>query len=380
MTGPAAWRERIDRWIFESHPASPESLAIYRIAYAAYLLLIGMPYATWVSAMPDAVWDPPDGPLRLLPGFPPAAFLHGAALLLSVSAVALLVGWRTRPASLATGLLLGLVIGFEYCFGTVHHNRHLMVIVPLALAGSGWGARYSVDAARGGGGGAGASGSWALSWLALWIGLFYLTGGAAKLAGGWLDPRTHATQYHVARVGGLSADALPGAVWELLDWGAVAFEAGFVLAIASLRTTRIACCVAILFHVATLQWMRIHFGEPVIAYAAFVAWDRLPHAPRLAARAGSALARLARRPGAAVAVAGAVYFAMHEAAGSPVSMSPPWPAWARWLYWVIPAGVAVAHLAGEALRCARRLRSRPSQASPISPKAASAPVDGSGTA
>ena len=378
MTSRGSLRGRIDGWIFESHPASPESLSLFRIVYALYLLAIGMPYATWVSAMPDAVWDPPRGPLRLLSGFPPPAFLHAATLLLSISAVALLVGYRTRLASLATGALLVLLIGFEFCFGTVHHNRHLLMIVPLALAGSGWGARHSVDAARGAR--APADGGWALCWLALWIGLFYLTGGAAKIEGGWLDPWTHATQYHVARAGGLAADALPGAAWELLDYGAVMFETGFLLAIARLRTTRIACCIAILFHLATLQWMRIHFGEPVIAYAAFVAWDRLPLARRLLAAVAAVTARLARpAPAVVVVVAGALYFVFHQTVGSPLSMSPPWSPTARWLYWVVPALVALVHLARQARRYARSLRSRPHQARAISPSAASTPVDGSGT-
>jgi hypothetical protein len=137
--------------------------------------------------------------------------------------------------------------------------------------------------------------------------------------------------------------------------------------------------MAILFHVATLRWMDIHFGEPVIAYAAFVAWDGLPAARRLGAWAASAAARIARAAPVVVAAGGALYFALHEAVGSPLLMSPPWPAAARWLYWVLPTAVAVLHLSREARRYARTLRSRPHQASAIRPSAASTPVDGSGT-
>jgi hypothetical protein len=376
VTSLAAVRERVDRWIFESHPATPESLSLFRIGYAVYVLAIAMPYATWVSGMPDAVWDPPSGPLQLASGFPPAAFLHAATLLLSVSLFALLLGYRTRVASLATGALLVLVIGFEFCFGKIDHNRHLMMVVPVALAGSRWGARYSVDAARGER--SPADGSWTLAWLALWIGLYFMTGGAAKIAGGWLRLDTHATQYYVARAGSLAPDALPGPVWELADWGAVAFETGFLLAIASLRTTRIACCLAILFHVAMLGWVRIQFAEMVVVYAAFVAWDQLPGARRIGEGFRSAAARLARTAPLVVAAAGAVYFAMHETAGSPISTSRGWSETARWLYWLVPALVALYHLAREARRYARAVRSRPHQASATTPSAASAPVDGSG--
>ena len=183
---------RIDRWIFESHRTSAESLALYRILYGLFLLVFAMPSAVWVTSLPDVVYDPPLGPMRLLDGYPPASYFHVLTFLLSVSAVALTLGFRTRASSLCAGILLIALIGFEFCLGKIDHNRHMLVAVPLVLAWSGWGARYSLESRR-----QDAVHFWPMTLLALVLGLFFLASAIPKLAGGWLRLNRHGVELYV---------------------------------------------------------------------------------------------------------------------------------------------------------------------------------------
>jgi uncharacterized membrane protein YphA (DoxX/SURF4 family) len=346
------WSGAIERWMEISHPLRTDSLALFRILFASYLLVFGLPWAVWTSELPPFLVDAPRGPYRLLDGFPPDAVLRFATLLLCVSSVSLLVGYRTRAAALLTGTLLLTLIGFEFSTGKVDHNRHLMMWLPLVLAPSPWGDRYSLDALRTPRPVPELAG-WTVSWWALVVGLFFFSGGVAKIKGGWLWPQIHGVQYYVSKTGTLAADALPGMLWELGDIATVLFEAGFVFAIVTLRGTRIFCALAIVFHVHVLLLMKIDFPETVIGYAAFVEWSRVG----LLQRAGDAFERalqpLAARPELVVLAGGALVFWFHASVGSPFSTSTRHPLESRLAYWALPLAFAVWHLTREAARALR---------------------------
>lgn len=284
---------RVDAWIFGAYRAAPADLALYRMGYAAYALLAVVPAALWVDGMPRAFFNPPPGAAALASGFPPGGFLLGLNVALAGLLGLLLVGWRTPAASVATGLVLLWSKTWEYADGKINHDI-LLVLIPLLLAGSGWGDALSADARRGGTPDPlRPRASWALALAAFVAGLAMFGAGALKLMTGWLDPATHSTFGHLVvndmgagRGTWLSGFALAWRAplaWEAADWAATLLEAGFLLALLRQRWMRVALALACLFHLAVWLLFDIVFSASVLAYGAFVAWSRvLPGAARAA--------------------------------------------------------------------------------------------------
>jgi len=147
----ASARSWFDQWIFDSYRATPEGLGLYRIAYASFALLFIAPghttYNTFtpLASLPDVFFHPPPGPMQLLPGFPAALFFETLHVLLVLSLTAILFGFFTQTASVATTVLFLIGYGFSYSLGKVNHNM-LFVLLPAGMALSNWGAAYSFDA------------------------------------------------------------------------------------------------------------------------------------------------------------------------------------------------------------------------------------------
>jgi hypothetical protein len=275
----------VDRWMFGAYRAAPADLALYRILYAGFVLLAVVPAALWVDGAPRAFFNPPPGPAALAAAFPPAGTLLALNLLLVLLLGLLLVGWRTAPVSVATGAVLLAIKCWEYADGKINHDI-LLVLIPLLLAGSGWGRALSVDARR-----AAAphplraEGSWPLALTAFVIGLSMFGAGALKLMTGWLDPATHSTYGHLiinnmgaGRSTWLSSHVLgwnAPLMWEAADWTAALLEAAFVLAMLRQRALHVALALICWFHLGVWLLFDIVFSANVMAYGAFVAWAPL---------------------------------------------------------------------------------------------------------
>ncbi|MEX2641448.1 MAG: HTTM domain-containing protein [Balneolales bacterium] len=281
--------KKFDHWIFCSFQVSAESLGLYRILFASLILLVVTPghsvYAqfTLLSGFPAGFFDPPPGPMMLFGGIPGETFFRGLILMLNISLVSLLLGYKTFWASLATGLLFLTGFGFSFSLGKVNHNL-LLLILPLIMMWSNWGASYSLDALRTPGKRPTAE-SWPLTLLILCIGFMMFTAGLPKILGGWLDPDSLATRGHLFRqffVNGRT-DLLSGWLvsvdeqwfWIMLDYVTVIFETGFLIAILHPVTARIFLALAVLFHAGTLVMMNISFTNNIIVYGAFVNWHGL---------------------------------------------------------------------------------------------------------
>lgn len=281
-------RSWFDRWIFDSFTVSARGLALYRMVFALYLLLIIAPghgsYAnfSYLDSMPDIFFYPPPGPMQLFSGFPSFPFFEALLVLLNLSLVAVLVGYRTRWATLATGILLLVGYGFNYSLSNLHHNI-LLLVLPLVMAFSNWGAALSFDAR---------SDraprqvySWPLVMVALLLGYGMFTAGLPKMIGGWLDPYTHAVhgrflrEYFVIERHDLLAplfiDVTNGVFWEMLDVATVLYEIGFLFAILHPFTTRLFSVISVGFHTIVTLILNIAFLPNLIVYAAFVPWHRL---------------------------------------------------------------------------------------------------------
>lgn len=271
--------EGVDRWIFLGWPVTPEGLAIVRILYAGLGLVIGTPRWAWAGRLPHALWNPEPGPLRLLPG-PPGPIVMVALQMVFVAAlVALLVGWRTPAMSVAVTVIGATGFGITYAMGNYDHS-FMGVLTPAVLAPSGWGARWSVDAAQGrrpdveG---------WPVRLLAWLLGLAMLTSAYPKIRSGWLDVHSHAvlgqlaSQYFVhgrhALLATQSIHLQVGGFWELFDDLTVLVEGGFVFAVLTVSGTRLWTAMAAVFHAAVLLMINIPFSANLLVYIAFVDWS-----------------------------------------------------------------------------------------------------------
>jgi hypothetical protein len=267
--------KRLDRWLFSEYAISAESLALFRILFAGFLVLY-LPDFRWVAELPDELYQPALGPMMLLSGFPSPEMVALAQWGLWISIASLGLGLFPRSSSIATGLLMCLLYGFTYATEKPHHHS-LTVLLPLILSQSNWGCRYALTPntpheKRN---------SWALATLALAVGFVFLTAALPKLLGGWLDPSTQGAYSHIVgrgvarqNVGPWLPWALnhPGFLWELADYGTVALELGVLAAAVRQWLFRIALCFATFLHLGIWGWMGVRFGDQVLVYGAFVNW------------------------------------------------------------------------------------------------------------
>jgi uncharacterized membrane protein YphA (DoxX/SURF4 family) len=373
---------RLDHWIFDTYRSTPRSLAVSRILIGVYLILWRFPDVRWMRSLPDAFYRPPPGPLRLTGGVPPSGALTALSVVLSVTTVALLVGYHTRLASCVTGLLLFTVDGLAYSFGHIHHSGTYLAAVLVIMAASNWGDAYSVDSVRSRDRAARTTAeAWPVALAALVLGFLMLTAVLPKLTSGWLDPstlavRSHVVHYHFVApddglLGALPLGSTSALVWKPLDYLTVLFELGFALAILSPRRLRLFCAAAVVFHFAIFLAFGIDFTGSVVAYSIFFPWSmavdrvRIPGPVRtLGSDLRAALSRLRVVIGLGVVLGGVALFLLRDRVGAPMRhLAPPVVSnpdqAATILLFAIALAVALAYI----LSRAAGLASRVSQAS-----------------
>jgi hypothetical protein len=291
----------VDRWLFEEYRTRAEDLGIFRVLFAAYVLIGYLPKGLWIRELPQAAFSPPLSAAALFRDYPAYSLLWGMNAVTLVFACTLLLGWRTTLSSWAVALGSLLICTFCYADGKIDHDI-LVSLVPLLLAGSGWGQTFSLDARRGVGEDPASAERqpWLCALLALCVGLGFLTAGLAKARGGWLSPHTLATQWYLFPnfyVTGRAASSaewamqqLPRGAWKAMDIVTVIWETTFVLSVPRRAFFRLYCAVGVFFHFGVWQLFQITFGTNVLAYAAFVPWaelwqaaPQLLRAPRLRA-------------------------------------------------------------------------------------------------
>jgi uncharacterized membrane protein YphA (DoxX/SURF4 family) len=277
---------KLDSWIFESYRTTLRDLAVFRILYALCVMLTCLPAAGWLERTPSAFFSPPPGLAALFSSLPPRAVLIGLNIPLALALQMLLLGFHTRAASAAVTVLLLVINSFGYSLGKIDHDI-LLVLTPLLLAFSGWGAAYSLDSLRRRADQTDAvRGSWCLAMLALVIGIAMFTAGWVKLTTGWLDPNTHSTYGHLlinyAVTGRHTwlADQILGIesfwFWKTADWIVTFMELMFLVAIFRPKWMRSMLAVACLFHFGVWLLYDIVFMPNVVAYGAFVSYTSLP--------------------------------------------------------------------------------------------------------
>lgn len=276
---------KFDQWIFESYSPSAPGLALYRIFASLLFLFFLLPdfgfYST-LASYPDDFFTPPPGPMMLFDSFPPAWFLQMIHLLLIFCWVCVLVGIKTKLASLMAGVFMLIIQGYIFSLGKVNHEI-LLSVTPIVMAFTNWGAAFSYDSFKGST--PKKTEGWPLVLLALFIGFMMFTAGLPKILGGWLDPSTQAAQGHLFNqyyvrgrqelLSGFAVQIDSALIWEILDWATILFEAGFLIAVLKAGWFRLFVCFAVIFHFSTMMMLNIAFLANFMAYAAFFKWESL---------------------------------------------------------------------------------------------------------
>ena len=303
---PARW-SAFDEWLVR-WPAGLRTgdLARVRILYASYMLLFNLPRWGWIDDLPGSWYSPPPGMMPLFPAPPPGWLLDVGTVTVAVLLSAVLVGYRTRFASVALSLVLLLGSGFAYSWGKINHDIFL-VLLPLFLAPAGWGNALSLDARAGR---TGPARRWPITLFAVAVSLAILSAAVPKLLSGWLSFSNEAVRGFLIRniaVHGRDellaeqAAALElGLLWPLTDIIAVTLEAALIVLLFRRGWFRTGLAALGVFHVAVLLTMNIAFTPNLISYSVFFVWpwvgtrDTRGRVPSWAVLAGAlALALLA---------------------------------------------------------------------------------------
>ncbi len=277
----------LDRWIHGMFPVSAEALGIYRIAFALFYLIYGVPSYAWIANNPPGYFNPTwMSPGRfLLDGFPPQWVLLAISIALAVAMIGLLVGYRTRLMSFAVFALMMAGYTAQYCFGRTD-GTSLMIFTPALMSFSNWGAAYSIDARRRARAGKPrqATHNWPLTMMAMFISFGYLTAGYPKLMS-WVDfdlttqgvRRWTLNGYYLLErrdlLAGFMATLKNTWVWEIMDVTAVMFELGAAIAIVHRSTFRAAVFVAVVFHWINMLMLNIPFAIFLPCYLLFIPWE-----------------------------------------------------------------------------------------------------------
>lgn len=286
---------RLERWVQESYHVSPQGLALYRMLFAAHLVVLTLVEyvraASWLPHMPKALYYPPLGPMIFAPGLPTVSVMWGLIITLACASLALFVGYRTTLASVVVGVCMMSLDASLYSLGKIDHGRVLISVLPWIMSLSGWADAWSVDSRRPLAKRVSTvDRSWPVALLALFVGFGLMSAGLPKLLGGWLSWETQASyaktyinclQLGRDRLLAVFAIGHPHRVlWEFLDWATVFFEIGFLVAVPWRRLFHIFLILAVYFHWGVLLTMNIPFPDQMIVYAAFLPWTTIAQRPR----------------------------------------------------------------------------------------------------
>lgn len=281
------FKKKFNQWIFKSYIVTPEGLALYRIFVSLFILFFlipgkGIDHFKYLSSLNSDFFNPPPGPMMFLDHFPPFWIFLMIYVLIILFLVCMLLGYKTKVASITTGLILLALQGLIFSVGKINHEI-LVPLVPIIMAFSNWGSRFSLDATLSKS--KSSINSWPLVLLSLFIAFMMMTAGFPKILGGWLDPTTHAVQGHilkqyfvhnrVAYLSGYSLSFSNPILWELADWATIFFEMGFIFAVWKPKSFQAFVMLAVGFHFSVQLLMNIAFLPNFLGYAAFLNWGRI---------------------------------------------------------------------------------------------------------
>ncbi len=258
-----------------------------RIILSLFLLFFlipgeGLDHFLFLSNLPSDFYAAPPGPMMLMDQFPSLTSLIILYSTCVISVILMLIGYRTKTFSITAGITILLLQGVIFSIGKINHEI-LIATVPIIMAFSNWGAAFSVDSRRDDN--SIKVESWPLTFIAVLIGFMMFTAGFPKILGGWLDFSTQATEGHLLNqyyvrgrqdlLAGVAVNFQSTFFWELLDWGTVIFEIGFLIALFKRQWFKFFLAMAVLFHFSTMMTLNIAFLPNFLAYSIFLNWDKI---------------------------------------------------------------------------------------------------------
>lgn len=282
----------LDYWIFREYSLSKEELAIFRIIFTLYVLLLAMPSYTWITFYPDFLYNPPVFSLAVLfKTFPPALFFYLINTAIYSSVVFVLFGYYTKQASIILTLTQIIASHFAFSFGKIDHSI-LYIITPAIMGLAGWGNAFSIDAQ--------CRKSCLvpvkphyISLLVLIIGFGYFSSGYFKLMNSWIDwdINTHAartwgimTYYREERRAllGYSFTSINNHLfWEFLDYITVLLELSLLIVIINQKVFQIVLLILTFFHIVIYLTIGIPFFIHIVIFGIFFPWRETFHLSNL---------------------------------------------------------------------------------------------------
>lgn len=254
------------------------SLIVLRLVIGPFMLLLSAPHFGWVGRAPEGLFEPPFLSIAVLFDDFPAAWIFDVwDIVLVLLVVCICVGLKARWACLllvAGNLLLA---SFAYSFGKIDHDI-IYKLFPACLAFTNWGTEVAFlpdkkVKSR--------TQSAALGIFAVLIAFGMLTAGVEK-AYVWVDFDPSSSGFFSWFNSGyfnlgrqyLAAPlilSLPPQLFELADYGAVAFEtSGFLFLLLGRQWWRLWLIVACLFHLLNTLLLNIGFIEHSLVYGVFL--------------------------------------------------------------------------------------------------------------
>lgn len=261
-----------------STEVSQESLWLLRPIVGVYLLVISLPYFSWIGEVPNVFFYPPLLSLpNLLNGFPPAWFFFLIDILIGISITLIILGVKAKWATRALVLLLFTGFNFQFSMGKIDHTIFLLIFLS-GMSFAGWGSGFAlipdkpvpkINVQR----------CMALLAVLLCFGMF--TAGSIK-AVNWIDfdpSRNGFLRWYYSSIYVKHSDlffsgslnALPYAWLDAFDWGGVLFElSAFVLLLVGRKFWKLWLLAACTFHLFNLLILNISFSSNFIFYLAFL--------------------------------------------------------------------------------------------------------------
>ncbi len=285
---------RYVHWLTRPAHNAAGRMGLYRIVYSLfYLWFLSHMRFSELSLVPHSLWDPTILFRRLSP-LPGIAY-PTMEILLVMALVLLLVGYKTRLATLIT-LLMGFGLAI-FRTGLLTQERTILVptfYVPLFMLLSNWGATYSVDALLRQKRGLPAVDPKASSWRYIWpargllviISLLFLSATITKcIQIDWLANPRFVGDFVLSKgvesylrngfpihplglyLGRNNALAIP------TQYGVLLFEGAFVLVLFSRLAQAIILRITPIFHSMNTLLLGIPFISVLSIYAAFPDWQ-----------------------------------------------------------------------------------------------------------
>lgn len=246
-----------------------------RVVYALYLLFInGLPNFTHLGGLPSFFYFPRMMSINsIISSFPSSEFILGIQSLSFVALLCLLIGYRTFWSSITFAVSQIVLHSFLFSLGKLNHN-FILYLMPICLAFNNWGNYFSVDELRNRK--TKFSSNTGISILAVSLAFIFFTSAYAKIAGHWLNWNTSPLQHILLNKGVLDPEFLhqiPDWLYEIAEWGTVAFELAFLILYPLRRVFYLNTYVALFFHFMVALTLGISFLALPIVYFTFQAFQ-----------------------------------------------------------------------------------------------------------